>query len=801
MSCEDCPLRSGRTRVPSKGPGKKYCVIGEAPGASELRQGEPFVGQSGDLLKRTLTAAGINPKDVFYTNACSCFTPVGDKSKNKIVAEAAAHCNQRLYDELEAKKPHSILVAGQFAWDAIKSDASSLMQTRGLGYYNEALHANVVVTVHPAACLRMPAFFCMFAEDVEKFSLLPRKPLPVQNPHIDIYVPTNIRQAQTMLKRVPRGAWTAIDCETTSREPQTGRILCIGVGWDDQVIILRDDLLKSAGMLISFQHLINQHTCTVGHNAKFDAGYMKYHLGIDWPWHFDTMLGHYLINEAGGADDTKEDRGGGGAQMHNLKLLARYHYNQKDYAIPPDEMEWYYKNKPETLYRYLALDCYYTAKLAPAILSGLKEEGQFNVWQSRVRPGGHALRDIELTGARLDLPYLDELHERYQKDLKKLNQEILDIVNALNPQVELDTFNPGSPKQVAWVLYDLYQMKPVPRMGRSTAEPVLDKLPKNEFTRALLKYRELKKLDSTYVVGLAKRAVNGRVYPDFRLHGTVTGRLACRNPNLQNIPRVEEGSAGAAIRAAFIATEGFTLINADYSQLELRIAAQMSGDKNLATAFINGEDIHRQVAADALYHIPPEQITKDQRHQAKYVNFGMVYGRGAKSLAEGELNCSVAEARRFQNDFFATYSQLREWMHHQEELANKQGYVESLFGRRRRFPLITNQTYQEVARQSFNAPIQSSASDVCLGALIRICELCNSACYAGRVRVIITVHDSILLECLTELVAEIIPQLKAIMEDVSFADIFPYIVDVEVGQRWGDLKSWEKVQHEYTRAS
>jgi DNA polymerase-1 len=300
----------------------------------------------------------------------------------------------------------------------------------------------------------------------------------------------------------------------------------------------------------------------------------------------------------------------------------------------------------------------------------------------------------------------------------------------------------------------------------------------------LLQYRATKKLHSTYIQALLEAAdENGRVHTTFNLHGTVTGRLSSSNPvNLQNIPRESD------IRKIFIATPGFTIVEGDLAQAEVRGLAYYSRDRNLIDNILSGMDMHVRTAC-LMFNVRPEEVTKDMRQAAKRLTFGVIYQMSAESLAH-ELNISTTEAEELIERFFSAYPQAREWIEAIKQEALRVGKVATPFGRTRRFGVITDTNRSEVLRQAVNAPIQSLASDVTLTALIKAGkELWGNP----STRLLLTVHDSILLETREDPV-EVALWLRRIMSAPVLDGNVPFAADVKIGQSWGSLKELEEMQ-------
>jgi len=306
----------------------------------------------------------------------------------------------------------------------------------------------------------------------------------------------------------------------------------------------------------------------------------------------------------------------------------------------------------------------------------------------------------------------------------------------------------------------------------------------------MLEYRSAAKLLNTYIIPLEKwYDDNGRVHSSFQLHRTVTGRLSTRDPSLQNIP--EEGfekKPELDIRALYIAPPGKVLLYADYSQAELRVAAVLSQAPFLMEAYKRGDDLHTQAAID---RYGPD-FTPRQRFFIKTVNFGILYGRSAASLARDTRlpGMTQAVAAQYVRDYFARMPAVRQWIRVVQQRTRQHGYAETSFGRRRRFGLITGETVGRIQRQAVNFMCQSTASDITLTALIRLTKRLH-----GLAEVLLTVHDSILFECLPQHLAEVARIVKETMVEVPLeflGDTVPFTVALEVGQRWGELTPYEE---------
>ncbi len=459
-------------------------------------------------------------------------------------------------------------------------------------------------------------------------------------------------------------------------------------------------------------------------------------------------------------------------------------------------------------------------------------------------PGSLALANMEMTGARVDLPYLRKMKKEINKQLDQEMIEVKALVSANTNHDEYrkeDTeFNPNSSKMVKEVLYNagdegglgLAMPKDVGRYAykrgddevttNSDTLKVLSRQCRKNMPAAsrlidlILSYRVKSKIIGTYIDGILDRVdPDDRIRGDFNMHGTATGRLSCSNPNLQNIP--DASHVGFDIRKAYVATPGWVMQEADYSQLELRVAALFSQDEVLIEAYHNGADIHQEVAY-MLWNKPKDEITKYERYLAKCMNFGVLYGRGARSIATGPEMDNLVEmsGRSWTNKeidtYFAKfkegYSDLFSWMDLMKAYCFKQQYVEAPLGSRRRWELILKDDAAGIQRQIVNTPIQGFAAQMTVNALIELDKVMDPE----KQRILFTVHDSIMFECRREkkLIQDTGELIKNVMEthlpehvicpfptlkhapfqmgDPLIYNI-PFVADVAWGKNWAECKN------------
>lgn len=398
---------------------------------------------------------------------------------------------------------------------------------------------------------------------------------------------------------------------------------------------------------------------------------------------------------------------------------------------------------------------------------------------------------LSKTGITLDVAYLETLAKAMHAELKKLEKTIY--------QEAKDEFNINSPKQLGEVLFDKLGLKPKNQKKttggqRSTRESELEKLiNEHPIIPVILRYRELQKLVSTYIDAFPKQvSSDGRIRSTFVQTGAATGRMASRDPGLQNIPtRTDESRA---IRRAFVASSGYTMVGIDYSQIELRIAAILSRDKKLIDIFKRGEDVHTGVAVQ-VFGVKTDEVTSEMRRKAKVINFGILYGMGVNALRTNlGAETSREEAQTFLNAYFQTFTRLADYLDETKQFARDYGYTETLFGRRRHFPSIRSGApfiRAQAERMAINAPIQGTAADVMRIAMNKVYQTQKETGQLDKVRMLLQVHDELVFEIKEELLEKEIPRLVNLMEGVLH-DKETYgvelKVDVATGNNWADLK-------------
>ncbi|MBU0531695.1 DNA polymerase I [Patescibacteria group bacterium] len=475
---------------------------------------------------------------------------------------------------------------------------------------------------------------------------------------------------------------------------------------------------------------------------------------------FDLMVASYLAHS--------------GSRSHDIAAIAHEHLKTR---------------LPETPTAYAAERDYQAAgSVAAAMLelktimeTELKKDGMLKLFQQVEMPLVPILFNMEQTGIKIDVAFLNVFSKDLAKRIDALTKKIYQAAGT--------EFNIKSPQQLAEVLFEKLELptKGIKRTktGYSTAAPELEKLRDAHPLIAMIEeYRELAKLASTYVDALPKLvAKDGRVHTSFNQTVTATGRLSSSDPNLQNIPIRTE--LGREIRKAFVADKGKVLIAADYSQIELRLVSVIAKDKAFQKAFKEGADIHRRTAAEVL-GIDEEKVTKDQRRSAKAINFGIIYGMGARALA-ASTGLSFTEAQEFIQRYLDLHHSVRDYLEETKLSAHENEYVETMFGRRRYLPEISSGMQMLVAaaeRMAINMPVQGAAADIMKMAMIEVAKWIETQ---DGIEMLLQVHDELVFEVDKEKAEEYAGRIKEIMENVVKLDV-PLVVDVEIGQNWGAMK-------------
>ncbi len=516
----------------------------------------------------------------------------------------------------------------------------------------------------------------------------------------------------------------------------------------------------------------NENIEKIGQNIKYDLKILSHYGVIIKGKLFDTMIAHYLINPD---------------MRHNMDILSETYLKYSPKSIE-DLIGKKGKNQKsmrdvslEEIKEYAAEDADVTYQLKQNFSPILDKAETKKLFDEIEIPLIPVLAAMELEGINLDVPFLKEMSVEMSKESNALEQKIYETAG--------EKFNLASPKQLGEILFDKMKIggakqKKTKTGQYATGEEVLSYLAnEHEIVKEILEWRQMVKLQSTYIDALPNQvdAKTGRVHTDYMQTVAATGRLSSTNPNLQNIPiRTEKGRL---IRKAFIARdENYTLVSADYSQIELRIIAALSGEENMIKAFQNNEDIHKSTAAK-VFNVPLEEVTKEQRSNAKTVNFGIIYGVSAFGLSN-QTSLSRKEAADLIEAYYQTYPKLKSYMSNQVEFARENGYVQTVLGRRRYLKDINSANMMVKSgaeRNAVNAPIQGSAADIIKIAMINIHKKLTSENWKSKM--LLQVHDELVFDVHNDELEKIQPIIKHEMENAFKMDV-PLDVEIGMGINW-----------------
>jgi uracil-DNA glycosylase family 4 len=788
--CCECPLKDegfAPSLIPEGRP--LLAVVGEAPGFQETVYKEPFKGPSGKLLDKVLNYVGFEREEVMYTNVVLC----RPQENATPPAAAIAACRGRLVAEIEQAGVRDVVALGGTAVNALVDDPRTITALR-VGPPKQPTRAlaassveRVLPTWHPAYCLRNADAFPTLVSDIEKLTQLAAKPW--QEPEWEYWDEPLL----AVSKLDELWAWqnatgkfelvvdieVGIEKDTSFDHPNMYQMLCVGLGWKKgHAAVIGENAMANKQVLGRLTRILRR-SKLIAQNGKFDlSGLYPLIKGLQL-W-FDTMLAHYALDE----------RSGG----HGLKILAVERLGAPAYD---DEIKQYvprggsYAQIPrEILYKYNALDIACTWDLYELFTMELERDthGEWPYpelpvrtlrdWHDFLVAASNQLMFLELNGIAVDVKYNTELSLAYIEKLGNMEDSLNEIVSFAT-KGDLESINPRSPKQVKEFL-DSQGIR-----VEGTAKEILEGLQlrlneesgAGQFVAALLQHRYETKRYGTFVKGIRQRLYAGRVYTSYLLHGTTSGRLASRNPNLQNIVRDK------AIRRQFVASRpGNILIQADYKQAEGRVIAWLAQDVYLRDIFASGEDLFNQLGLGLYKHLF-DPNNKEQRVRTKAFFYGIAFGREYYSIAK-EYKIPLREAQRDYEAFLATIPATVAWQESIKRHVLDGKDLISPFGRRRRFALITPANEKDVFNEALSYLPQSTASDICLTALGKVRPQLRGI---GFVR--LTIHDALVVEAPESKLDYVSELLRHEMVEAarSITTYVPFEVDVSHGPSWGDL--------------
>ena len=599
------------------------------------------------------------------------------------------------------------------------------------------------------------------------------------------YLIKDINEIDKWLQEAEEAGELAIDTETSSLDAhqadlvgislstKIGKACYIPIGHKSKGCLKNELVIKKLKPLLE-----DKSVKKIGQNIKFDF-IVLYKQGIKMSSMEDTMLMSYVLDA--------------GKNRHNMDTLSEIHLSHKTISfkdlVGTGKKEINFSDvELDRAMEYAAEDADITYRLYKIFNKNLKLEKLTNIYEIFEKPLIEILAFMEINGIKIDSKFLKDLSLKFEKKIKNLEKEIF--------KLSKKEFNIGSPKQLGEIIYNelkIAVLKKTRKGSFATSASVLEDLAfkGHEFPKLILDWRQVSKLKNTYSDALTEHInINtNRVHTSFLLAATTTGRLASSNPNLQNIPIKSE--EGKEIRKAFIAEKGFTLISADYNQIEMRILADLADVKELKKAFKNNEDIH-SLTASQVFNLDIKKIDQDTRRKAKAINFGIIYGISQYGLAK-QIMVSNNEAADFLNSYFLKFPEIKDYMNSTINFCRKSGYVNNIFGRRSHMNGINDKNYnvrnfQE--RAAINAPIQGSAAEIMRLAMIRLAKKFKDLTNIQS-KILLQIHDELIFEVPNTELKKISSIIKEEMTSVVSSDLhsfsIPLTVDINSGDNWGIL--------------
>ncbi len=592
---------------------------------------------------------------------------------------------------------------------------------------------------------------------------------------------TDVKVLKDIIKKIKKKGFVSVDTETTSENPFKAKLVGISMSWEHgkgyylpvghNYLGLQKQLSLSEVKDLLKEILEDEGIKKIGHNIKYDAEVLRLH-GIELKGiYFDTMIASYVINP--------------GLRQHNLDYLSEYYLGHKMIGykdVVVKGIEDFSQVSIETAVRYSCEDADYTLRLKDILEKRLKEDKNEELFYNIEMKLVPVLMDMEIAGVKVDINLLWKLAVEFREKLKQIEEEIYKEAGM--------RFNINSSQQLGFVLFEKLRLPTLKKTQKtkrySTDVSVLKKLCayNSRVPSLVLQYRSISKLKSTYVDALIRMAdpKTHRIHTSYNQTVTATGRLSSSDPNLQNIPIRD--AEGRQIRKAFIAEDGYLLMSADYSQIELRVLAHYSNDEELINAFKNDEDIHTKTAIEVL-GIKGREVTPEERRIAKAINFGIIYGMGPKRLSE-EIEIDYKKAKEYIDRYYEKYKGVARFREEIIEFARKNGYVTTLFNRRRYLPDINSENHRiraEAERIAINTPIQGTAADLIKKAMINIHKRIKKEC--PLTKMIMQVHDELVFEVPEGDIEKVKNMVKKEMEEVYPMRV-PLKVDISVGKNWDE---------------
>lgn len=762
-NCTECPLVNERVCYTSGPADAKVAFVSRSPGKHDVRANRPFAGPSGKVLDHLLKLHGVKRDEILTTNVVLCYSD--DPPLSAIKA-----CKPRLDNEI--KDCELIIAGGAEATNAL-TRYRAVHRARGFSITRGT--QRVVVTNNPAAVIRdSDKYPDMVADFRRAFDPLPPPVYP------EVRVIDEPDRARDILSRWMDSKFNVLASDLEWRDKS---IACAGFSKDGKrAVVFTGHAIESNKKLIK-RFYERDDIRFLWHNGTSDTKILRAN-GIDARIDEDTFLMSYALDERPG--------------YHSLEFLLSSEFGWPDYE--PQTVKDFKRTgvlkRPYELYKYNGWDTAGTLQLYNLLRPKLEVDGVLDLYKERLLPAVRALRVMEEHGFNFDVVEACNINER------EVYPRIWELESELQRLSGRPLLNPRSPKQMQAIYYAQWGLRHGLRdsgkkkLKTSTGREVREEIARGafeckpahrstivRFSAAHQRYAKVEKLRSSFIEGLSKRVTeNGKLYCNFNVGGTATGRLSSSDPNFQNIVRegVEEIPS---IRNMFIPSPGNVIISADYSQAELRTCAKLSGDDNLLAIYRDSSrSLHKERAA-AFYG---ENYTKEEYVKSKNINFGVTYGQSAAAFAQ-MYHMPEREAQAYIDSWWRQFPKLREWTREVWKRARTDGYVQSPFGHKRRLHLITDENAGNLERECINFLPQNIA------AWLTICSIIDLV--MADVPVVVSVHDSIGIDAPADEAIDIARTVRQVMErqaqeQLGWDDI-PFLVDISVGDTWGTVKEYD----------
>ena len=813
-ACDKCELSryADNTCIQGEGPKTaRIVIVGDNPNFAEDAKGEYGHGNSDKLLTDLLFSAGIERDEVYYTPAVKC----RKGEKGKVSATQLKACKEYLLAELEEIKPELVITLGATALKALTNKAK-ITDLHGKTHEHK-MGFKLLPTFHPAMSLRDPRFWDRIHTDFRRFGKLANGE-ELRKHTLNTKSIRSRAGLEEVLSAIRRSRVVAYDLETNGLQPRlkTSEIGQTVIATLTQQFVVEHDSFSYATLRRwhekADEAMRKGTKAILAQNGKFDNLWLHYMFGVRFPLNFDIMLASHLLDEN---------------SPNDLKQNARSELEMEDWDVP-----LYIKNgkgasgngltKDEERQRteYASWDGYATVGLWRVFKDRLAQDEDLNrLFHELVMPMARTYEVVEINGIHIDQERMSEAEQILKGKIRRLRRKLDRYINpwrkAANDKVydednNVIDINWNSGAFVNRVLFDwlsLTAMGLTDGGAPSTAEDNLLKMKgQHEIIEVLLEYRGAFKQISSFIDGWNKRMIDGCIYPGYKVHGTVTGRPSCSNPNLQQVPR------DPFIRSLIGAPPGWVFFEIDQSQVELRLAAVAANEPTMLAVFRSGGDIHESTyqrtfglsTEEAVAHIEDpgkrKAQLKEERKKAKAINFGFIYGMGWKLFMEYAaskfgLVVTEAEAKKIRKRFFEIYAGLDKWHERQRRIVRAMGMVRTLTGRIRHLPQINSPDRglsSEAERNAINAPIQGFGAEIVLMATIEVNKFFNN----NLVKIQGTIHDAMVGLAREDVALACAARIKAIMESPQIMRDFgielplPLVADVTIGN-WGNGKEYD----------